>query len=201
MSEPFNPGFVRRETEFDPSPVPPLPGSPPAAKKKGGRPFGSKNKVKSKPKTLQERIERTAGVTTYSPRVEIREADLPVFPDTPKLDKPMLRELPLPANPNQTPDAARSQGQFSLRRLIIQNYYTKKERRLSVPFHKNPQDYLDRSSEVLLKQEEAVYWSESQRDAELKAFATLIDPLAGNKSPHATKPPQDLVDSFTNSAE
>jgi hypothetical protein len=172
---------------------------PAPVKNKGGRPKGWRKPVP------QQKIERTAGQTTYTPRVdvEVKEVATAMYSDTPAAEQPQLREVKKPRhNPSElVPDASRSQGQFSLRRLVIQNFYTKKTRSLSVPFYKDPKDYIDRSSEVILEEHEAVYWSESQRDAELRAFATMIDPLAGNKNPHAQRPPQEAIDRMINTTE
>lgn len=152
-----------------------------------------------------QKIERPAGMTSYTPRqdVEVKEVPTALYSDGSTVEQPQLRQVRKPKNkPDElVPDASHSQGQFSLRRLVIQNFYTKKTRSLSVPFYKDPKDYIDRSSEVILEENEAVYWSESQRDAELRAFATMIDPLAGNKNPHAQRPPQEAIDRMINTTE
>lgn len=147
------------------------------------------------------KIERTAGTTSYAPRIEQEEALLPPPPEKPKIEKPSLKKIERPKREPGAPRLQHSGGQYSLLRIVIQNVYTNQRRNLSIPLNKRPEDFIDRSTEEVLEVFEAAYWSEHQRDAELKAFKTLLDPLAANNSPHASRPPQDLTENLINTTE
>lgn len=196
----------------EPAPAPeaaPLPVAGPV-KRKPGRQKGWRPKPKIKiepvlhvaPAPVQVEppatIGRTAGITTY--RLPEPEPEQPEAPHKPRFEEPELAPLELPST-SRTPDAARSSGQFSLRRLTITNHFTKQKRNVSVPMHKNPLDFIDRTCEVISEAWEAKFWSELQRDAELKAFKTMTDPLAQNASPHATRPPQYDTTQLLNTTE